>query len=57
MARNKPLAKKKRLNKANKVSKAGPVWAILRKFGKRRTHRWRLNPQMRRNWRRGKLKK
>jgi ribosomal protein L39E len=57
MARNKPLAKKKRLNKAKQSSKAGPVWALLRKFGKRRTHRWRLNPHKRRNWRRGKLKK
>jgi len=57
MARNKPHAKKKRLMKAGKKSTAGPVWAILRKFGKRRTHRWRLNPGMRRHWRRGKLKK
>ena len=57
MARNKPFAKKKRLNKAKKQSTAGPVWALLRKFGRRRTHRWRLNPGMRRNWRRGKLKK
>ncbi|MBD3312692.1 50S ribosomal protein L39e [archaeon] len=57
MARNKHYAKKKRLNKAGKTSKAGPVWALLRKFGKRRTHRWRLNPQKRRHWRNNKLKK
>ena len=55
--RNKPFARKKRLNKETMSNIAAPVWAILRKFGKRRTHRWRLNPHMRRNWRRIKLKR
>ncbi len=56
MTRNKPFAFKRRLVSANKSSIAGPVWAILKRFGKRRTHRWRLNPHMRRNWRRGKVR-
>lgn len=56
MATTKPRAKKKRLASAHKRSIAGPVWAILKKFGKRRTHRWRLNPHMRRQWRNRKLK-
>jgi len=54
--RNKPHAKKRRLLSAGKSSIAAPVWAILRKFGRRRTHRWRSNPQMRRPWRNQKLK-
>lgn len=57
MARNKHPARKKRLNSANKSAIAGPVWAILKKFGKRKTHRWRLNPHKRRHWRRTRLKK
>ncbi len=56
MTRNKPFAFKRRLISAGKSSIAGPVWAILKRFGKRRTHRWRLNPHMRRNWRRNKVK-
>ncbi len=54
--RNKPFAKKRRLMKAGKKNIAAPVWAILRKFGKRRTHRWRLNINERRHWRNHKLK-
>ena len=57
MARNKPKARKMRLTKAGRSARGAPFWAILRKFGKRRSHRWRLNPHMRRNWRRSKLKK
>jgi large subunit ribosomal protein L39e len=58
MARNKPKAKKLRLAKATKQSVGAPFWAIFRKFGmKRKSHRWRLNPHMRRSWRRKKLKK
>jgi len=57
VARNKHLARKKRLMSAKKSSIAGPLWAILRKFGRRRTHRWRLNPHKRRHWRRTRLKK
>ncbi|MFA5406830.1 MAG: 50S ribosomal protein L39e [Candidatus Nanoarchaeia archaeon] len=57
MTRNKPFAKKRRLNKANKSRIAGPVWALLKKFGKRKTHRWRLNPHKRRHWRSSSLNK
>lgn len=57
MTSRKPAARKKRLNKANKSRIAGPIWAILKKFGKTKTHRWRLNPHKRRNWRANKLKK
>lgn len=57
MARNKHLSRKKRLMSAGKSAIAGPIWAILKKYGKRRTHRWRLNPHMRRHWRRNRLKK
>lgn len=57
MARNKPFARKKRLLKAGKSNIAGPVWCILKKFGKRRTHRWRLNPHENRNWRHDKISK
>jgi ribosomal protein L39E len=56
MTSRKSRSKKKKLDKAAKESKAAPYWAILRKFGKRRSHRWRLNPQMRRHWRRNKIK-
>lgn len=57
MARNKPTAKKKRLAKVTKQSVGAPFWSILKKFGKRKSHRWRLNPHMRRNWRRNKAKR
>lgn len=56
MARVKPRAKKKRLISAAKEATAAPFFAILRKFGKRRSSRWRLNPQKRRTWRTTKLK-
>ncbi len=56
MAKTKHLSRKLRLIKATKSAIAAPFWAILRKFGKRRVYRWRLNPQMRRHWRRNKLK-
>ncbi len=55
MARNKPKSLKNRLIKAMKRNRPATYWAIIRKFGKR-GHRWRLNPQVRRNWRRDKLK-
>ena len=57
MARNKPRAKKLRLSKAASSSVAAPFWAILKKLGRRRTHRWRLNPGERRHWRKNRLKK
>lgn len=56
MTRNKPAAKKKRLSSAAKKSVAAPFWVILRKFGKKKTHRWRINPQMRRSWKRRRIK-
>jgi ribosomal protein L39E len=57
MKKAKPKARKLRLAKEQKSSVAAPFWAILRKFGRRRTHRWRLNIFMRRHWRRRKLKR
>jgi ribosomal protein L39E len=56
MSSRKSKSKKIKLAKAAKTSKAAPFWGILRKFGRRRTHRWRLNPQVRRHWRRNKIK-
>lgn len=56
MASNKTKPKKKRLIKAVKSCVPAPFWAILKKFGKRRSGRWRLNPQERRSWKRNKLK-
>ena len=56
MARNKPRAKKKRLIAKAKESVAAPVFAVLKKFGKRRSQRWRLNPHKRRSWRRTRTK-
>ena len=56
MASTKSKSKKIKLTKEGGKSKAAPFWAILKKFGKRRTHRWRLNPQVRRHWRRNKIK-
>jgi len=50
MARNKPTAKKRRLNKAGKESKSVPAWVMARTKGKVRT-----TPK-RRNWRRTKIK-
>jgi len=51
MARTKPPAKKRRLGKASKETKAVPAWVIARTGGKVRT-----NPKRRRNWRTGKIK-
>ncbi|MCW1296513.1 MAG: 50S ribosomal protein L39e [Candidatus Parvarchaeota archaeon] len=56
MARNKPKAKKLRLASAHKKYISAPLFAVLKKFGLKRGHRWRLNPHMRRHWRRKKLK-
>jgi large subunit ribosomal protein L39e len=50
VARYKPTAKKRRLIKANKKSKAVPTWVIAKTKGKVRT-----NPR-RRHWRRNKMK-
>lgn len=53
----KKLGKKKRLGKAQKSRRPAPFWAVIKKYGKRRTSRWRLNAHKRRNWRKHKLKK
>jgi len=50
MARNKPTAKKLRLAKAGKESKAVPTWVIAKTNG-----RVRSNPK-RRRWRQRKIK-
>lgn len=50
MSRNKPLAKKLRLAKANKQNRRVPLWAMLKTNRKVRTH-----PKMR-HWRRSKIK-
>ncbi len=56
MARTKHISRKLKLIKATKSAVAAPFWAILKKFGKRKVYRWRLNPHKRRHWRRNKLK-
>ncbi len=50
MARNKPVAKKLRLAKANKQKQAVPTWVMVKTFGRVRTH------PKRRRWRRAKIK-
>jgi large subunit ribosomal protein L39e len=50
LARNRPAAKKRRLGKATKRSRAVPTWVVARTRGRVRT-----SPK-RRNWRRAKLK-
>jgi len=50
VARHKPAAKKRRLIKAGRESKAVPAWVIARTRGKVRT-----NPR-RRHWRRTKIR-
>ena len=56
MATVKPRAKKKRLIKAAKEATTAPFFALLRKFGKKRSSRWRLNPHKRRTWKTRKIK-
>jgi len=50
MSRNRPLAKKLRLAKANKQNRRIPVWVMVKTNRKVRSH-----PKMR-QWRRNKLK-
>ena len=50
MARIKTLAKKLRLAKENRLTRAVPAWVIARTKGKTRTNRHR------RNWRQGRIK-
>jgi len=51
MSRNKPLGKKKRLNKATKSNRRVPAWITMR------TSRRFLRHPKTRNWRRNKLKR
>ncbi|HEX3013977.1 MAG TPA: 50S ribosomal protein L39e [Methanobacterium sp.] len=51
MSRNRPLAKKLRLAKANKQSRTVPVWVRIKTNRKVMTH-----PKARRHWRRSSLK-
>lgn len=55
MARNKKRSVKKKLIKEEQKNRPATYWAIIKKYGKR-GHRWRLNPQVRRNWRRDDIK-
>jgi len=55
VARNKKRSVKKRLISEGKISRPATYWALVRKYGKR-GHRWRLNPQVRRNWRKNRIK-
>ncbi|MEM2896682.1 MAG: 50S ribosomal protein L39e [Candidatus Bathyarchaeia archaeon] len=50
MAKNKSLARKLRLIKANKQRSAVPTWVVGRTLGRVRTH------PKKRNWRNSKLK-
>ena len=51
MARNKPFAKKKRLNKVTKQNKRVPVWVVMRTNRKTNSH------PKRHMWRRSKLQR
>ena len=51
MSRNRPLAKKLRLAKANRQNRRVPLWVMLKTNRKVRTH-----PKIRRHWRTSKLK-
>lgn len=51
MARNKPAAKKIRLNKATKQNRRVPVWVMMKTSRKMTTH------PRRHNWRRSKLQR
>jgi len=60
MTRNKYPSLKTKLVSAKNKNRVAPRWVVLKKFGglKRAAHisSWRVNPKMRRNWRRSKLK-
>ena len=51
MARNKPFAKKMRLNKVTKQNKRVPIWVVMRTGRKVTTH------PKRHMWRRSKLQR
>jgi len=55
VAKNKKRSVKKKLISEGKISRPATYWALVRKYGKR-GHRWRLNPQVRRNWRKNRIK-
>lgn len=51
MSRNKPLAKKLRLQKAEKMNRRVPSWVMMK------TNRKFVRHPKRRNWRRSKIQK
>jgi ribosomal protein L39E len=57
MARNKHPARKRRLNKHRRQTKWAPFWTVPKTYGKgRRVHPGR-HTQVKRSWRRQKIKK
>lgn len=60
MTRNKRPSLKNKLTSAKRKYRVAPRWVIVKKFGglKRSAHisSQRVNPNMRRHWRRNKLK-
>lgn len=60
MARNKSSSLKTKLVSSKNSYRVAPRWIILKKFGglKRSMHisSWRANPNMRRSWRRNRIK-
>ncbi|MBN1924156.1 MAG: 50S ribosomal protein L39e [Nanoarchaeota archaeon] len=60
MTRNKVSSLKTKLVSAKRSYRVAPRWIVLRKYGglKRSMHvsSWRVNPKMRRHWRKKKIK-
>ena len=58
MTRNKLGSLKSKLSSAKKKSRVAPRWTVIKKFGLKRGIRvssWKMNPKMRRNWRKTKI--
>jgi ribosomal protein L39E len=58
MTRNKAESLKVKLVSAKTKNRVAPRWIVIRKYGlKRGVHvsSWKMNPQMRRNWRKTKI--
>ena len=56
MARYKHLARKKKLTKRNRWTKWAPVWAVLKAFkNNKRKHPFEIT-EVKRDWKRSKLK-
>ncbi|MEM2115512.1 MAG: hypothetical protein QXD62_00125 [Candidatus Woesearchaeota archaeon] len=54
MARHKTLSLKKKLAKENRHTRWAPLFAVLRVFGKRRLHPYRIT-RIKRNWRMSRI--